>query len=194
MQPDLQGKLVLEFTISPAGEVTECHVVSSELKDPDLEQQDRRAREAVPLRGQGRGYDHHHQADRVRTHDLIGELVNLQSEIEYFSDLQPVDQARLLAVFLHELAVEARSTYGAGAEQVHDAARVCASSTRSSAAWRASSSSCWPTITTRPADDVVMRMLLSPRADQAAERLVMNAYRRAMHGFDRYDATVAMDK
>ena len=35
--PDLQGKLVLEFTISPAGEVTECHVVSSELKDPDLE-------------------------------------------------------------------------------------------------------------------------------------------------------------
>lgn len=36
-QPDLQGKLVLEFTISPVGEVTECHVVSSELKDPDLE-------------------------------------------------------------------------------------------------------------------------------------------------------------
>lgn len=36
-QPELQGKLVLEFTISPAGEVTECHVVSSELKNPDLE-------------------------------------------------------------------------------------------------------------------------------------------------------------
>lgn len=35
--PDLQGKLVLEFTIAPSGEVTECHVVSSELKDPDLE-------------------------------------------------------------------------------------------------------------------------------------------------------------
>jgi len=36
-QPDLQGKLVLEFTIAPDGEVTECHVVSSELHDPDLE-------------------------------------------------------------------------------------------------------------------------------------------------------------
>jgi TonB family protein len=36
-KPELQGKLVLEFTISPAGEVTECHVVSSELRDPDLE-------------------------------------------------------------------------------------------------------------------------------------------------------------
>ncbi|HEX4024756.1 MAG TPA: TonB family protein [Steroidobacteraceae bacterium] len=36
-RPDLQGKLVLEFTIAPSGEVTECHVVSSELNDPELE-------------------------------------------------------------------------------------------------------------------------------------------------------------
>jgi periplasmic protein TonB len=35
--PELQGKLVLEFTIAPSGEVTECHVVSSELKNADLE-------------------------------------------------------------------------------------------------------------------------------------------------------------
>ena len=34
---ELQGKLVLEFTIAPNGEVTMCRVVSSELKDPDLE-------------------------------------------------------------------------------------------------------------------------------------------------------------
>jgi len=34
---ELQGKLVLELTISPTGEVTMCRVVSSELKDPDLE-------------------------------------------------------------------------------------------------------------------------------------------------------------
>jgi len=36
-RPDLQGKLVLEFTIAPSGEVTECHVVSSELNDPQFE-------------------------------------------------------------------------------------------------------------------------------------------------------------
>lgn len=36
-QPELQGKMVLEFTISPTGEVTMCRVVSSELKDPELE-------------------------------------------------------------------------------------------------------------------------------------------------------------
>jgi periplasmic protein TonB len=36
-RPELQGKMVLEFTISPAGEVTKCRVVSSELNDPELE-------------------------------------------------------------------------------------------------------------------------------------------------------------
>ena len=35
--PELMGKLVLEFTVLPSGEITECHVVSSELKDQDLE-------------------------------------------------------------------------------------------------------------------------------------------------------------
>jgi protein TonB len=34
---ELQGKLVLEFTIAPNGAVTMCRVVSSELKDSDLE-------------------------------------------------------------------------------------------------------------------------------------------------------------
>jgi TonB family protein len=36
-QPELQGKLVLEFTIAPSGEITACRVVSSELNDPELE-------------------------------------------------------------------------------------------------------------------------------------------------------------
>jgi periplasmic protein TonB len=36
-RPELQGKMVLEFTISPAGDVTACRVVSSELGDPELE-------------------------------------------------------------------------------------------------------------------------------------------------------------
>jgi TonB family protein len=36
--PQLQGKLVLEFTISPSGEVTMCRVVSTELNDKALEE------------------------------------------------------------------------------------------------------------------------------------------------------------
>jgi TonB family protein len=34
---ELQGKLVLEFTVAPSGEITMCRVISSELNDPDLE-------------------------------------------------------------------------------------------------------------------------------------------------------------
>jgi TonB family protein len=32
-----QGKIVLQLTISPAGEVTDCRLLSSELNDDDLE-------------------------------------------------------------------------------------------------------------------------------------------------------------
>jgi protein TonB len=35
--PELQGKVVLEFTITPAGDVIACKVVSSELNDKELE-------------------------------------------------------------------------------------------------------------------------------------------------------------
>src|SRR5256886_16345249 len=45
---------------------------------------------------------------------------------------------------------------------------------------------------TRPADDVVLRMLLAPRADKVAERLVYNAYARAIQGFESFDKTVVM--
>jgi TonB family protein len=36
-RPELQGKMVLEFTVAPSGEVPACRVVSSELNDPELE-------------------------------------------------------------------------------------------------------------------------------------------------------------
>ena len=36
-KPTLQGKVVLEVTIAPNGEVTDCRVVTSELGDPELE-------------------------------------------------------------------------------------------------------------------------------------------------------------
>jgi protein TonB len=36
-KPTLQGKVVLEITIAPSGEVTDCRVVSSELADAELE-------------------------------------------------------------------------------------------------------------------------------------------------------------
>ena len=50
--------------------------------------------------------------------------MNLQSEIDYFSELAPVEQARLLALFMHEFGIEARTTYGAGPGEVTDGTRM----------------------------------------------------------------------
>ena len=117
--------------------------------------------------------------------------MNLQSEIEYFQELAVLDKARLLNMFLHELAEEARGTYGPGADQVHDTTHLRFVNesnhrlTRLIEHFLAEDAA-------RPADDVVLRMLLSPRADKIAERLVFNAYRRAIQGFESYDTTVLM--
>jgi hypothetical protein len=116
--------------------------------------------------------------------------MNLNSEIEYYSELRLLDKARLLNLFLHELAEEARATYGP-AEQVHDGQHLRFVNelyhrlTRVIEQLLAEDA-------TRPGDDVVMRMLLAPRADKIAERLVFNAYARAIRGFESYDTTVLM--
>ena len=47
--------------------------------------------------------------------------MNLDSEIQYFTELAYIDKARLLNLFLHELAGIARATYGPTPDQVHDA-------------------------------------------------------------------------
>lgn len=118
--------------------------------------------------------------------------MNLQSEIEYFTELALLDKARLLNMFLHELAEEARTTYGPGADAVHDTAHlrfvneIVHRLTRLIEQLLAEDAA-------RPADEVVLRMLLSPRADKDAERLIFNAYRRAIQGFESYDTTVLMN-
>src|ERR1700744_945309 len=101
--------------------------------------------------------------------------MNLRSEIEFYSELRLLDKARLLNLFLHELADEARGTYGPGVEQVHDGAHL---------RFVNEITHRLPGViekllaeeATLPSDDVVLRMLLSPRADKVAERLVYNAY------------------
>jgi hypothetical protein len=117
--------------------------------------------------------------------------VNLQSEISYYTEIGLQDKARLMASFLNELTTEARTTYGPALDAVHDAARLrfanemCNRITKLIEQYLGDDK-------TRPADDVVLRMVLSPRADKQAERMVHNAYRRALQNFERYDTTVFM--
>ena len=118
--------------------------------------------------------------------------MNLQSEITFFSEMATSDKARLMASFLSELTVEARSTYGSTADSVHDGARLrfsnetCNRITKLIEQYLADDKS-------RPTDEVVLRMLLSPRADKVAEKMVQSAYRRALQNFERYDTTVFMN-
>jgi hypothetical protein len=118
--------------------------------------------------------------------------MNLQSEIAYYSDVGLADKARLMASFLSELTSEARATYGAAQDAVHDAVHLrfvnemCNRITKLIEQYLADDN-------TRPKDDVVLRMLLSPRADKTAERMVHNAWRRALQNFERYDTTVFMN-
>jgi hypothetical protein len=118
-------------------------------------------------------------------------MLNLQSEIDYFTELAPVDQARLLALFLHELGTEARTTYGAGADQVTDATRLRFANEMVIRIARYIEQVLVDE-PGRPAVDILLRMLLGQRADKAAERLVLAAYRRALTAFDHNDATVTL--
>ena len=117
--------------------------------------------------------------------------MNLQSEIKFFSELRAVDKARLLNRFLHELSEEARTTYGPGSEQVHDTAHLRFVNELANRLTRVIEQMLAEDVT-RPPDDIVLRMLLSPRADRTSERLVFNAYKRAIHGFESFDTTVLM--
>ena len=117
--------------------------------------------------------------------------MNLQSEIDYFTELAAIGQARLLAIFLHELSTEARTTYGPVPEHVQDGARLRFVNEITARLARYIEQVLIDE-QDRPGEDVLIRMLLAPRADKAAERLVINAYRRAVQGFDRNDTTVTM--
>jgi hypothetical protein len=117
--------------------------------------------------------------------------VNLQSEIGFFAEMGLMDRARLLACFLSELTVEARATYGATLDNVHDPARLrftnemCNRMTKLIEQYLGDDKA-------RPEDEVVIRMLLGARADKVAERMIHSAYRRALQNFERYDTTVFM--
>ncbi|HKE42904.1 MAG TPA: hypothetical protein VKB41_00035 [Steroidobacteraceae bacterium] len=119
--------------------------------------------------------------------------MNIQSEIEYFSELTTIDKGRFLALLMHELAEEAKGTYGPGAEQVSDGAHLRFINELQHRLSRLVYQLLGEDAS-RPGDDVVVRMLLSPRADKTAERFIASAYRRVLQGFDRHDTTVLLNQ
>jgi hypothetical protein len=114
--------------------------------------------------------------------------MNIQSEIDFFSDLGLIDKARFMTRLIAEIAEEAK--VGAGDGQ--DLARLRFSSELMQRLARFSYQ-LMSEDTSRPADDVVIRMLLGARADKNAERIVHTAYRRVLTSYESFDTTVLLN-
>ena len=114
--------------------------------------------------------------------------MNIQSEIEFFSDLGLVDKARFVTRLIIEIAEEAKAGAGDGGEAsrlkfVNEMNQRLARFTYQILGEDAA----------RPADDVMIRMLLSSRTDRNCERIMQNAYRRVLTGFESFDTTVLLN-
>ena len=106
--------------------------------------------------------------------------MNLDSEIRHFEEMSSLEKSRLLARFMYEMTLEARNFYGAGGDQStidphkmrfinevqHRVTRFIEQILIDDPA--------------RPSDEVLLRLLLAPRAEKAIEGLVLSAYTRTI--------------
>jgi hypothetical protein len=114
--------------------------------------------------------------------------MNIQSEVEFFSDLGLVDKARFVVRLMIEVAEEAKVGAGDG----HDLSRMRFANEINQRLARFSYQ-LLSEDAQRPQDDVMIRMLLGQRADKNAERIVQNAYRRVLTSFESFDTTVLLN-
>ena len=112
--------------------------------------------------------------------------MNVQSEIEFFSDLGLVDKARFITRLICEITEEAKVGDG------NDAVRYKFANEMSQRLARFTYQILGED-PARPQDDVVIRMLLGSRADKNAQRIMHNAYRRVLTSFESFDTTVLLN-
>jgi hypothetical protein len=114
--------------------------------------------------------------------------MNIQSEIEFFSDLGLVDKARFVTRLIIEISEEAKL----GAVEGRDVSRLRFANEMNQRLARF----CFQLLSedsARPQDDVVIRMLLGTRADKGAESIMHNAYHRVLMSFESFDTTVLLN-
>jgi hypothetical protein len=112
--------------------------------------------------------------------------MNIQSEIEFFSDLGLVDKARFITRLIYEIAEEAKVGDGSDAPRYKFANEMSQRLARFTYQLLGEDLA-------RPQDDVVIRMLLGARADKNAQRIMHNAYRRVLTSFESFDTTVLLN-
>ncbi len=114
--------------------------------------------------------------------------MNIQSEIEFFSDLGLIDKARFITRLIIEIAEEAKAGAGGGSEAIRLKFANEMNQRLARFSYQLLSEDA-----ARPPDDVVIRMLLSSRTDKNCERVMQSAYRRVLTGFESFDTTVLLN-
>lgn len=105
--------------------------------------------------------------------------MNIDSEIRHFSDLSSIDQARFVARFMHELTLEARNFYGAGAEQPIDPMKLRFINEIQHRLTRFIEQILIDD-PSRPSDENTLRLLLAPRSEKSAGELLTAAWQRTI--------------
>jgi hypothetical protein len=114
--------------------------------------------------------------------------MNIQSEVEFFTDLGLVDKVRFVVRLMIEVAEEAK----VGARDGHDLSRLKFANEINQRLARFSYQ-LLSEDAQRPQDDVMIRMLLGTRANKDSQRIMQNAYRRVLTGFESFDTTVLLN-
>jgi hypothetical protein len=106
--------------------------------------------------------------------------MNIDSEIRHFSDLSANERARFLARFMYELTLEARNFYGPGGEQQTIDANKLRFINEVQHRLTRFIEQILIDDPARSSDDVMLRLLLAPRAEKTIEALVHAAYVRTI--------------
>jgi hypothetical protein len=105
--------------------------------------------------------------------------MNIDSEIRSFSDLSSIDKARFLARFMYELTLDGRNFYSPNSTQDIDANKLRFINELQHRVTRFIEQILIDDPARSP-DDVMLRLLLAPRAEKTIEALVRTAYARTI--------------
>jgi hypothetical protein len=105
--------------------------------------------------------------------------MNIESEIRHFAELSSVDKARFLAHFMYELTLEGRNFYGPGGEQAIDPDKLRFINEIQHRITRFLEQILIDD-PARSSDDILLRLLLAPRAEKTVESLLQTAYTRTI--------------
>jgi hypothetical protein len=114
--------------------------------------------------------------------------MNIHSEVEFFIERSQIDKARFLCRIVLEVAEEVK----VGGTEANDPLRMKFVNEINQRLIRFA----YQILSedpSRPADEIVMRMLLGNRTDKRAQEIVHNAYGRVLNAFESFDTTVLLN-